>query len=79
MLHRDEDTFKRISSSISVLSLRLRQTLSSSPDDFTDVGRDEIANELFRVFVDRASFFNRLFDGRKVVVGQNDIRGEFRH
>lgn len=42
-------------------------------DDFTNVGRDEVPDELLRVVVDAAAFLNRRLDRGKVVVGQNHV------
>ena len=44
-------------------------------DDFTDVGRDEVADELLHVVVDGATFLNGGDDGGEVVVGENHLRG----
>jgi hypothetical protein len=57
----------------------LRHTHSGSQedrDDFSDVGRDEVADELLSVVVDGTTFFNGTFDGGKVVVYKHHVRGE---
>jgi len=43
-------------------------------DDFADVGRDEIADELLHVVVDGTTFLDRGHDRREVVVRQHHLR-----
>ena len=45
--------------------------------DFADVGGDEVADELLRVVVNGAAFFDGAFDGGKVVVYEDHVGGEF--
>jgi len=40
-----------------------------------DVGRDQIADELFHVVVDGTALFDCRHDGREVVVGEHHLRG----
>jgi len=44
-------------------------------DDFTNVGRDEVTDELLHVVVDGTAFLNGSDDGREVVVSQHHLRG----
>ena len=46
------------------------------PDDFSNVGRNEVSNELLRVLVDRSSFLDGSFDTCKVVVGEDHVGRE---
>ena len=43
--------------------------------DLSYVGRDEVADELFHVVVDGASFLDGGDDRREVVVGEHHLRG----
>ena len=43
-------------------------------DDFTDVGRDQIANELLHVVVDGTAFLNCSHDRREVVISKHHLR-----
>ena len=60
-LHRDES---------------FRHTQNDRQDDLSDIGGDEISDELFRVLIDRSSLLDGTFDGREIVVRENHIRGE---
>jgi len=42
--------------------------------DLADVGRDEVADELFHVVVDGSSFLDGGDDRREVVVGEHHLR-----
>lgn len=46
-----------------------------SPDDLTDVGGDEVADELLHVVVDSSALLNSSHNGREVVVSQDHLRG----
>lgn len=46
-------------------------------DDLTNVGGDEVPDELLRVVVDGAAFFDGALDGGEVVVYENHVGGEF--
>ena len=46
-----------------------------SPDDLTDIGGDEVADELFHVVVDSSTLLNSSHNGREVVVSQDHLRG----
>lgn len=45
------------------------------PDDFTDVGGNEVTDKLLHVVVDGTTFFNCGHNGREVVVGQDHLGG----
>lgn len=46
-----------------------------SPDDLTNVGGDEVADELLHVVVDSSALLNSSHNGREVVVSQDHLRG----
>jgi len=46
-------------------------------DDLTDVGRDQVTDELFHVVVNGTTFFNSRHNGREVIVGQHHFGGGF--
>lgn len=48
----------------------------NAPDDFANVGRDEVANELLGVLIDRATLLNGGLDRSKVVVGKDHVGSE---
>ena len=41
------------------------------PNDFTNIGRDEVTDELFSVIVNGSSLLHSCHDGRKVVICQH--------
>ena len=43
----------------------------SLPNDFSDIGRDEVTDELFGVIVNGSSLLHCSHNGRKVVICQN--------
>ena len=47
-------------------------------DDLTDVGRDEVADELLGVVVDGAALLNGDLDGGEVIIGENHISSKLR-
>ena len=48
---------------------------SHSPDDLTNVGGDEVADELLHVVVDSAALLNGSHNGGEVVVSEDHLRG----
>jgi len=50
-----------------------------SPDDLSDVGGDEITNELLHVVVDGPALLNGGHDGGEVVVSQYHLRSRLGH
>ena len=64
-----------------VLRLRLNETnpdralIDGETTDLSDVGGDEVADELFHVVVDGASLLDGGDDRREVVVGKHHLRG----
>lgn len=47
-----------------------------TPDDLSNVGRDEVSDELLGVLVDRAALLDGGLDCRKVIVSKNHVAGE---
>lgn len=50
-----------------------------SPDDFTNVGGDEVPDELLHVVVDGSAFLNSCYNGREVVISQDHLSGRLGH
>src|SRR6185503_13923722 len=42
--------------------------------DLRDIAGKDVGGEFAQIVIDRAAFLNGRHDGRKVVVGQNDVR-----
>lgn len=55
----------------------MKETIS--PDDFTNVGGDEVPDELLHVVVDGSAFLNGCHNGREVVVSQDHLSGRLGH
>ena len=49
------------------------------PDDLSDVGGDEVTDELFHVVVDGASLFHSGHNGGEVIISQDHLRGGLGH
>ena len=57
-----------------IFTARLRKRRPNVATYFSYVGRDEVADELFHVVVDGASFLDGGDDRREVVVGEHHLR-----
>ncbi|TEA35994.1 hypothetical protein DBR06_SOUSAS810118, partial [Sousa chinensis] len=49
------------------------------PNNFPDIGRDEVADKLLHVVVYRPSLLHGSHDGGEVVISQDHLRGGFSH
>lgn len=56
-----------------------KMTVFHPPHNFSNIGRDEVTNELLHVIVDGSPFFNSGHNGREIVVCQYHFRGGFRN
>lgn len=49
------------------------------PDHFSDVGRNQVSDELFHVIINGSAFFHCSYNGGEIVIGQDHLRGGLGH